>query len=541
MEERYRNARDLSETVTRNSLNHIVTEIDFSKLDDREIGLVIFNSSPEVRSEVVTFSVDIPVSWDVRYIAGTKYKNPIMVDVFDSAGEKVPCQLIAMEEEDVYAYLKYGSAFNYEATRMTLAIDAKDLPAMGYACYSIRPKFGSDRPIEFLSPKPNILENEFLRAEIQSDGTITLVDKQTDRTFTGLHYFEDGGDMGGPLIHDMPNGNAIYTTKGDSASVAMVHSGPLYAQYRIEHTWMLPENLVSDIKVHVPHGREWVEHGALKRSVEKVPLRITTDVILRKDSRKLEFATTFENTIEDHRLRVVFPTDLSEAQYCHVDSPFDVPERAIAIPDSSDWYEKAAATLPSHSFVDVSDGTVGLAVMHCGIPEYEVVDNDTRSIALTLIRAFATSGNPSETWIPQPLAQCPGTHTFNYAVMPHSKDWSQGDALDETNRFNTPVRVAQCTRHAGTMSSTHSFLQVEGKGFVVSALKKAEEDDAVILRGFNPTKETINVTVTLPVNVEHAEKVSLEEVKMEDLKIAGKKQFVFEAKPGEIASVAIYL
>jgi hypothetical protein len=62
--------------------------------------------------------------------------------------------------------------------------------------------------VDNLSPRPNALENEFVRAEIQSDGTVRMLDKATGQVFENLNYFEDEGECGGPLAHIKPNGDA---------------------------------------------------------------------------------------------------------------------------------------------------------------------------------------------------------------------------------------------------------------------------------------------------------------------------------------------
>lgn len=520
MEERYREANDISEAVTRDALKALTAQIDFSNLGEKEIGVTVFNSTATARSEVVEFIVDIPHDWNLRKIPGHHYKVTMMVNVFDANGNEVRAQICGVEDDSVYAYLKYGSAFRFDSTRLKIAI-AADVSAMGYSCFKVVPKTASSRPVDLLSMEPNVLENEFLKAVVHGDGTVDLLDKRTGEIFCGLNRFEDEGETGGPLIHVKPNEPGLYSTLDQPAAIALIQNGPLKSTIRVERDWMLPEGLDADRKVHVPHGAEWVDYGAMKRSAVKKTVKVTTEITLCKGSNRLEFKTTVVNTVKDHRLRVLFPTGRTEATVCHVDSPYDVVERAIPIPDSTGWYEEAAKTLPTSSFVDVSDGKIGLAVMHTGLSEYEVTDNKQRAIALTLLRCFGTAGNPSETHQDQPLAQCQGTYTFKYAVQPHSGDWVQGKVTVEVLRFNAPLRVAECTPHKGTLPQTYSFFTVDNEQFVLSALKKAEYEDALVLRGYNPTREDMIVTITLPENIVSAEQVTLEEKSFRPLEISG--------------------
>lgn len=518
MEERYREANDISEAVTRDVLKALTAQIDFSNLGEKEIGVTVFNSTASARKEVVEFVVDIPASWGLRTIPGHHYKMPIMVDVFDAQGNEVRTQVCGVEDDSMYAYLTYGSAFNFDSTRLKIAIDA-DVSAMGYSCFKVVPKQASSRPVDLLCSEPNVLENEYVRAVVNGDGTVNLLDKRTDEIFCGLNSFEDEGECGGPLAHVKPNEPGLYSTLDQPAAIALVKNGPLKSTIRVERDWMLPEGLDAERKVHVPHGAEWIDHGALKRSAVKKRVKITTEITLCKGSSRLEFKTTVDNTVKDHRLRVLFPTGLTAAEVCHVDSPYDVVERAIPVPDSTGWYEEAAKTYPTTSFVDVSDGENGLAVMHCGLSEYEVTDNKQRAIALTLLRCFGTAGNPSETHQDQPLAQCQGTQVFRYAVQAHSGDWEQGNVTSEALCFNAPLRVAECSPHKGTLPQTYSFFSVDNEQFVISALKKAEYEEALVLRGYNPTRQDMQVQITVPESITSVQQVTLEEKVIQPLEV----------------------
>ena len=539
MEERYREANDISEAVTRDSLKALTARIDFSHLGEREIGVVVFNPTASWRREVVECVIDIPHSWGMRKVPGHHYKVPLMVDVVDAEGEPVRAQMCDIEDDSVYAYLKYGSAFNFDSTRLTVALDA-EVPAMGWSSFRVIPRQQASRPVDLICLEPNVLENEFLKAVVNGDGSVDLHDKRNQASYSGLNVFEDVGECGGPLTHVQPSEPGLTTTSGQPASISLVRNGPLAATLRVEREWLLPEGLDAERKIHVPHGAEWVDYGALRRSAVRKPLRIVSEVTLRKGAGRLEFETTVDNTITDHRLRVLLPSGLAEAGVCHVDSPFDVVERPIAIPDSTGWYEGAARTLPTTSFVDVSDGRRGLAVVHSGLSEYEVTDNRQRAIALTLLRCFGTAGNPSETHQYQELAQCQGRHVFRYAAHPHAGDWSEGAVTGEAQRFNAPLRVAECTPHSGSLPRTHSFLEIDDQRFVVSALKLAEAGGAIVLRGFNPTGEPLEVKVSLPANVQAVDKVTLEERDPQALAIEDGAVRLPVGK-GEIASLRLTL
>ena len=538
MFERYANVRDVAETITRNALHSIVSKIDFSDLKESDIGIVVFNPHPYPVSTVLEAVVDIPVEFDPEQHG--KYFRDSSLDVFDHEGNKQSTQVLRQEKETVYAYLKYGSHTSFDATRTTIAFEANNIPPLGFRKFKASPKSEIERPLKTLVPAPHHMENEYLSVLIHDDGRISLTHKKTGKTFKNLSYFEDEGEQGGPLKFIPPQNEGAYSTKGHPADIVLLQNGPLLARYRIEHEWLLPAELESEIKIHVPHGMQWIDHGPLKRSSLRKTLKISTEITLRKGSPYLEFRTVVDNTIKDHRLRVVFPTNL-KAEHVWADSPYDIVKRTIQRPESEGWYEEPLRTYPSYSLIDVSDGNMGIALLHYGITEYEVSDDKRQAIYLTLLRAFRTAGNPSETHQQQPLAQCPGQHEFRYALYPHTGDWQEGRVEKQTLLFNVPMRIAQCSAHSGTLKqSRYSFLEITPETLVMTALKKAEEKDAVLIRLFNPSDDTVSAKLRFPVQIKHADQVTLEELVIKQLEVNSNKQAVeFDVGPKEIVSIMV--
>ncbi len=539
MYERYANVRDVAETLTRNALHSLVNKTDFSELAEHDIGILIFNPHPIELDRIVEATLDVPVVFDPG-IHG-KYSKESAIVIRDSRGERIECQVLSVEKETVYAYLKFGSHTFFDTRRYRVALAAKKIPPTGFVKMSTRAVGNREDSGAFLSPSHRLLENEFLKVKIHGDGTLTLEDKTNGSTFKGLHYFEDQGEQGGPLAFIPLANDGPLTTRGHPADIMLMHNGPLLTTYRITHEWLLPEALMSMIKIHVPHGMEWIDHGNPYRSENKKVLKIITDVTLRKGSRILEFHTSVENTVKDHRLRVVFPTRLN-ARYVWADIPYDVVRREIRRPEAKGWYEKPLRTFPSTSFVDVSNEKTGLSLFHYGIPEYEVSDDPLQAIHLTLLRAFRTAGNPSETHVPQTLTQCPGGQEYRYALYPHAGTWENGELIREVHVFTTPLRVAQCSAHKGEIKeNSFSFFRLSPDDLIMTALKKAEREEAIVLRFFNPADRILKTELHSHFKIRKAVRVTLEEKTMHTLALqANDHQVRMEVKPKEIVSIMLF-
>jgi len=226
------------------------------------------------------------------------------------------------------------------------------------------------------------------------------------------------------------------------------------------------------------------------------------------------------------------------AERHHADSPFDIVDRPVAVPDSRTWQEQALRTWPSQSFVDLADGAGrALAVLHAGIPEYEVSEDQTRSVALTLLRSFGAAGGVADTWTPQPLAQVPGEHEFRYAAHPHAGDCRADRVWREARALAVPLRVVQCTAHRGELPwAGRSFVGLDSEDLVMTALKQSEDRGALVLRCFNPMRRPVRATVSLDRPIAAASGVTLEEQPLAGLPVAGTAVPIAVA-PGQIASI----
>ena len=84
-------------------------------------------------------------------------------------------------------------------------------------------------------------------------------------------------------------------------------------------------------------------------------------------------------------MRACFPTGLKVAKSA-AEAAFDVIERQVIRTPDSLYYNKSNPQYPMHRFVDMSDSKRGLAVLNDGIREFEAVDDETRTLAITLFR-----------------------------------------------------------------------------------------------------------------------------------------------------------
>jgi alpha-mannosidase len=264
----------------------------------------------------------------------------------------------------------------------------------------------------------------------------------------------------------------------------------------------------------------WAE----KRSEEEKDLVITSFFTLKKGAKSIEVKTLFDNQSKCHRLRVMFPTGIN-AKVSNAEAAFDVVEREIDRPEGSPYYETPNPTHPHYRFVEVNDGKAGFAVLNDGLREYEVTDNASRTVAITLLRGYVVSlCTVSNRWEIHPemeLSQCLGQQERRYAIYPHPGDWAEGDVLTETENFNLSLKLVQAGRHAGTLPKQMSFLEVAPSNVVLSAVKQGEDGKSLVVRVFNPTDNAAQGTLKLNQSIKRAAQVSMEEIEEQEIKPVG--------------------
>ncbi len=386
-----------------------------------------------------------------------------------------------------------------------------------------------------LASLPTRMENEWLRVEVCGDGTFDLTDKARGRVYAGLHWFEDTGDAGDYWAYYPPYENRTYTSRGLAARVWLEDNGPLVATIAIEIVMSVPAHAL------IPEN---AVRGESRRVDETVPLTIVSRLTLTRNARRLVVRTTVRNTARDHRLRVMFPTGIvanhaDSAGHFTVDRRPNIPPR-----DAKGDFWPEMQTLPQQMFVDVSDGHAGFAVVNNCLTEYQLLTDESRTLALTLFRAMrnriCTEWRSSGNFPRQDGGQCLRELDYEYALYPHDGGWREGGVYAEAMAINAPPAVFQISPHpqsTAELPASASLFAVDGP-LVLSCFKKAEDRDSCILRLFNPAPESATATIRLPGPVREAWLTNLDEQRLETLAMAGNTLTV-HAGPNKIITIEL--
>jgi alpha-mannosidase len=154
---------------------------------------------------------------------------------------------------------------------------------------------------------------------------------------------------------------------------------------------------------------------------------------------------------------------------------YEIPYGSIQRPTTrKNSFEKAQFEVPAMRWADLSgagsDGKVhGLSILNQDKYGYDAAGNVLR---ITLLR--------SPTW-PDPDAD-QGEHHFHYALYPHAGTWKDALTVRHGWEYDYPLQAVVTTAHSGSLPPEHSFASVSPDNVVLTAVKKAEDSNALIFR-----------------------------------------------------------
>jgi mannosylglycerate hydrolase len=320
----------------------------------------------------------------------------------------------------------------------------------------------------------NVLDNGIVHVEVDPrDGTLTI--EADGVRVEGANRYVDGGDGGDTYNYSPPTIDTVIDDP-DEVSIEVVEAGPVRARLLVISRHRVPTQAIGD------------ERSCAARSNELTDLVVRTTVELRAGERFLRIHVELDHHVRDHRLRAHFPLP-AHVTGSDAECAFAVVSRGLTAEGGP--HELGLPTFVSRRFVDCSDDdeTVGLALLHDGLLEYEVVD-DGSELALTLLRATGYLSRAEPAYRPNPAGplnplhgpQLQGPISLDYAVLAHRGNWEQAHVPDAAEDALVSLEVVHASPsredRAETKPVVGSALSVTGA--YVSALVRAADGSLTI-------------------------------------------------------------
>jgi len=197
---------------------------------------------------------------------------------------------------------------------------------------------------------------------------------------------------------------------------------------------------------------------------------------------------------------------------------------------SNTSWDQAQFEVCAHKWVDVSEAGYGVALLNDCKYGHDSLDD---MISLTLLKSPQA---------PDPEAD-QGAHAFTYTLLPHPGDFAVDTVVHEAYALNVPPSIVKTkARSTETMPESREenlFCEVTPANVIVEAVKKAETEDAAIIRLYEAGKQRSNVTVRFANPIKRAAICNLMEEKDQAL-TAHDATVTFEMRPFEIKTLKVF-
>ena len=416
----------------------------------------------------VPVAVYNPLAWarsgEVEFEVQFPTKSADGATVLDAANHVVPSKVVES---------------NTRTNTYKLKAELKDVPSLGYAVLHVVPgtkPFQSDLKADGLT-----LENSLIKVLVDGKtGCITsLYDKRSK--FETLAPGACGNQL--QTFKDLPKdydawnidpGTLDHFTAVDKAdSVELIEKGPMQASIRITKT--------------------------LENS------KVIQDLVLATGSDQVKVV----NDIDWHEthilLKAAYPLAATSNKATY-EVPYGSIERTTL---RTNTWEQAQFEVPAMRWADLGDGAHGFSLLNESKYGYDAKDNVLR---ISLLRSPIS---------PDPEADR-GHHHFTYVLYPHTGDWKQALTVRRGYELNYKLQAMQVAAHGGTLPADYSYVSVKPENVVLTALKKAEDENALIFRFYEWAGKDSNIEINLPKGATAATVTNLmEKPEGQALKIVG--------------------
>ena len=220
-------------------------------------------------------------------------------------------------------------------------------------------------------------------------------------------------------------------------------------------------------------------------------------------------------------LKVAFPLSAHSTK-----ATYEIPYGSVERPTTRNTpAEQAQFEVPALRWADIADARHGFSLLNDSKYGYDAKGNVLR---LSLLR--------SPEW-PDPHAD-EGEHEFTYSMYPHAGTWRDAETVRRGLELNYRLLPMVVEKHEGALPATYSFVQLEPNNVVLTAMKKAEDDDTLVLRFYEWAGKEGDVTVQVPARAHSATETDLMEKVLGELPLKDGRVNV-HTKPYEIKTVKV--
>lgn len=408
------------------------------------------------------------------------------------------------------------------------AFVARDIPATGYATFRVEPlrrKPASPPPAQVVQGS-NHYANAYYQIVLGDGGIVSLYDRELGRELVENEKFAFGDILDAGY---KGNGAGEFNRITDLEVADQTRLGSKEASWSIAQT------------------------GAVFTTFENIVPTPHTKVIQRisvyHTIKRIDFDVVLEDFTGEHnrQYRILFPLRMKTADSrIHYEVPMGVAEVGVSemkgVPGGWSWggtyVHHPADTHPREilNFLSASGNGYGVTMSSC-VAVGDWIDPSREQADYPVLQGVLLSSHKSchgeGNWYHQT-----GTHAFRFSLLGHDEGWTNGYRFGV--EANHPLRTVVKRTPGGEYPTKRALLSISDPLVAVTAFKKADNDNAVILRLAEMEGRDKQVELTLPFAVKRIVRTDLIEQDQEPVEGSGER-LTFRLGHHAIETFKLYL
>jgi len=479
----------LGQELLNKGLNYISSRI--KKNEKLGIPIVLFNSLSWKRTDPVTASV--------RFAMGDMQNAQILT----------PNKEIVPSQTSNELYYDDGSLKSFD-----ISFIAENIPSIGYSTYYLT----NDKiaPITNLA-KANIsfYENPFYKINFGKGGIDQVYDKKFNKELFVTDNFKVGdvftmqsvGNGAGEFGDvQQPSMEGFDKVSEHSPEWEILEDGPVYTKYRLE---------------------QQILHAIVRQ-----------DVILYHDLKRIYFDTSLINWSGElyREFRTTFPINMENAEIAY-EVPFgSVRVGKDEIKTAGERYTPLCKDVHPRAIIDwisSTDDDISIT-LSSSVAAADWIDPTEHNIGNPVLQNLLLASRTSCHWEGNEYSQA-GNHDFQNVLTSNIAGSIQGQKIAKQKNDPLHIIVHPDTSIKSFLPESLSFFSIDNQNVMISAIKKAEDSDELVIRLFDTEGKNSTVDLKSYFKINNLQQTNIIEenpVPVKDLKVSkfGIETFTFKAK-----------
>ena len=487
----------LKSKYPQDNLNHAWQNVLFNQFHDILAGSSIIEAYDDVRNMYgeAIFKADEAINYAIQAISSkidTRGEGQAII-IFNPHSWRIKCPVEYELWNSEYNYVIDDDGKDISSQKVqssavignlrTRSVFIADIPSLGYRVYRLV-KNRHEKKLPSLISNNLKLENKFLRLEI-SDNTgyiKSLYDK-----INKVEVLKK--DSAVPIV---------IRDKSDTWSHGITRFRDEIGKFKkIDIKVVEDRDVQAGIRVKYCFGNSiiWQEY-ILYRELPYIEVRVFIDWHQKHQMLKISFPVNVLQSIATHSI-----------PYGYINRPVDGEEEPM-----QQWVDMTGRTKSSGKEI-----VYGVSIINDGKYSADIKDSEIR---LTVLRSPVYAHTiPYKLYKVQDYKYIDqGKQEFSYLIMPHKGIWQKADICRYADSLNMPPITILESSHNGKLPKKYSFISIDRKNIIANVIKKAEDNNDIILRLY----EICGYSTKAKVNLLHI-----------------KKSFVVSFKPCEIKTFRI--